>query len=433
MLLAGVLAGLGAARTPDATSLWTALGVVVLVIVLPLRQCTWPRRLAQFLAGMALVLLATHEWQSLRVAPSGADSRLLVEGVVATIPTRVGSEWRFDADVQQPDGRQRRARLTWRDATASPRVGERWRWVVRLSRRPEARNFHGPDPGRASFRDRIHLTGRILPAALNERLELARTSLDTWRARIATRISGSVADPDAAALLTALAVGVTSGMSNDQWRVFNATGTTHLVAISGLHVTLFAWLALIMARGLWRCSPLLPRMDREPFAMLLALVAAGGYSMLAGFSVPTQRTWLMLALFALARTCARHAGSGRTWSLALVAVLLFDVFAPLAAGFWLSFVAVGVILAIEASALMPEARMHRFVRLQIAVTLSLAPLTIVVFGGVSLAALVVNFAAIPIVSFVFVPLVLAGVLVALVAPALCGGFFSLAASLHAWL
>ncbi len=75
------------------------------------------------------------------------------------------------------------------------------------------------------------------------------------RARIAARIRERIADPDAAGLIAALAVGLTDGMSTDQWRVFNATGTTHLVAISGLHVTLFAMLAFGCARLLWRCMP----------------------------------------------------------------------------------------------------------------------------------------------------------------------------------
>ena len=91
---------------------------------------------------------------------------------------------------------------------------------------------------------------------------LAHASVDTLRARVAARIGDQVADPDAAALLTALAVGLTDRMSADQWRVFNATGTTHLVAISGLHVTLFALVAFVVAR----------------FAVALAAVRAPGAS-----------------------------------------------------------------------------------------------------------------------------------------------------------
>ena len=83
--------------------------------------------------------------------------------------------------------------------------------------------------------------------------------------------------------------------------------------------------------------------------------------------------------------------------------------------------------------LAPRLAARRFARVQFAVTLALAPLTCAVFGGVSLVGLAVNCLAIPVVSFVFVPLVLAGALAALVAPAACGALFSLAAALHEWL
>ena len=383
---------------------------------------------------MAFASLAVERWQALRLE---TQTRVLLEGTIRGVPVREGAEWRFDADVQLsgagvPDTRRRRARLTWRDAPVAPRSGERWRWLVRLSPAAELRNFSGIDAARFAMRDRVHLAGRILPVALNTRLALARPSVDTLRARIAARIADSVADPDAAALLTALAVGVTADMSADQWRVFNATATTHLVAISGLHVTLFAVLAFFVARRLWRWLRLV-HVDREPFAVLLGLGAAGGYSLLAGFSVPTQRTWLMLGVFALARLGARHVGAARTWALSLIAVLLLDPFAPLAAGFWLSFAAVGVILMLDSASLARESRARAFVRLQFAVMLTLAPLTFAVFGAGSLVGLAVNFIAIPVVSFVFVPLVLAGAMATLFLPLASHWVFALAAALYQWL
>jgi len=281
----------------------------------------------------------------------------------------------------------------------------------------------------------------VLPSRLNRRLLLANASVDGARARVAARIDDQVADPDAAALLVALAVGLTDRLSADQWRVFNATGTTHLVAISGLHITLFALIAFFVARLVWKWLLVLPWariVEREPFAVTLGLAAAGAYSLLAGFSVPAQRTWLMLACVALARLAARHAGSGRTWGLALIAVLLFDPFAPLSAGFWLSFVAVGVILAATSarsskSATM-VARASNAVRLQFAIMLALAPLTFAVFDGLSIAGLWVNLIAIPLVSFVLVPLVLIGTLAVLVAPGLSQMAFSAATALYdfAW-
>jgi competence protein ComEC len=364
-----------------------------------------------------------------------ADEWALLEGHILSIPARDGGEFTFDARVNLLSGadrRPRRARLRWR-VQEPPRVGERWRLLVRLGRPDPVANFHGLDPGRLAFRDGIHLQGRVLPAALNTRLLLAHDSIDTLRARVATRIAERIADPDAAGLVTALAVGLTGGMSTDQWRVFNATGTTHLVAISGLHVTLFAMLAFALARLLWRALPARLGLEREPFALLSGLLAAGGYALLAGFSVPTQRTWLMLGVFALARLAARPVSAARTWSLALMAVLLLDPLSPLAAGFWLSFIAVGVILVLETTSLLHARSRTRFLELQFAVMLALAPLTFAVFGGVSLVGLAVNLLAIPIISFVLVPVVLAGVAAAWWMPTLDGIPFGVAAKLYEWL
>jgi competence protein ComEC len=230
--------------------------------------------------------------------------------------------------------------------------------------------------------------------------------------------------------VTALAVGLTAGMSLEQWRVFNATGTTHLVAISGLHVTLFAWLSFGVARFLWRVLPFRHLLARESFALVSGLSAAGGYALLAGWSVPTQRTWLMLALYVAGRLLARQVGAGRLWSLALILVLLTDVRAPLAAGFWLSFVAVGVLLAFLAANPPGDSwwRQGRtLLTAQAVIMLALLPLGLAVFGSVSIVGWAVNLVAIPVVSFVFVPVVLLGAMLAWLAPGWSPACFALAA------
>ena len=441
-MLTGILAGLFSARLPDAWWLWLAGASAALVFGTSLRTLATARLLGGFLAGMVFASATTQGWQALCVRPGAGETRLLVEGLIRGVPAREGAELHFDMDAHivlggPQDGHAREARVSWRDAPVAPRAGERWRLLLRLTPLTGAHNFSGPDTARHAFRDGVHFTGRVLPSALNSRLVLASTSVDTLRARVALRIGDAVADPDAAALITALAVGLTDNLSTDQWRVFNATGTTHLVAISGLHVTLFALVAFLVARFVWRWLPFARNVDREPFALLLGLGAAGAYALLSGFSVPAQRTWLMLALFASARLAARHVGAGRCWALALIAVLCLDPRAPLAAGFWLSFVAVGVILmAASASAARVSfatlAGAGSAIRMQCAITLALAPLTFAVFGGLSLAGLAVNLIAIPAVSFVLVPLVLAGALAVLVAPAWSHVFFNIAASLYEW-
>ena len=430
-LLAGVLAGLGAARLPGAGWLWCAGATSGVVWLLPLRARPWPRRLALGITGSFLACVVTLHWQRLRIESDHPDGRMLLEGEIITVPARDGAEFGFDAEVRIGAGEPlRRARVRWRDPAVAPRVGERWRLLVRLAPAADTRNFSGVDIERLAFRDRIHLHARVLPSALNERLALGHDSIDALRARIARRVRERVADPDAAGLIVALAVGLTDGVSRDQWRVFNATGTTHLVAISGLHVTLFAMLAIACARRLWRFLPTGRRLEREPFAWMSGVLAAGGYALLSGFSVPAQRTWLMLGIFALAQLAARRPGAARTWAVALVAVLLLDPLAPLAAGFWLSFAAVGVILLVETTSLVPANRLQKFFGLQAGVMLALAPLTFAVFGGVSLSGFFVNFVAIPVISFVFVPLILAGAMAAAWLPALDGIFFGAAALLY---
>jgi competence protein ComEC len=432
-LLSGILVGLCAADSPHAGWMTAALLFAGVVGLTPLRRRAALSCAAFALAGAALSSRASAEWLALRIDPVSADQRVLVEGRVLDVPTRAGADLRFDAEVRIVDGPHdslpRRARLSWRDAPVAPRVGEQWRWLVRLVPLAETRNFDGFDIERIAFRNRVHFAGRVLPAKLNSRRALAASSIDTSRARIAARIDDSVVDPDAAALIIALAVGLTDRMSLDQWRVFNATGTTHLVAISGLHVTMFALLAFAIARRLWSRLPLRAALARETFAGLLGLAAAGGYALLAGFSVPAQRTWLMLAVFAFSRFAARHVGAGRVWSLALVAVLLLDPLAPLAAGFWLSFAAVGVLL-IASSAWRPRATPGAMaldaVRMQLAVMLALAPLTFAVFDAVSIGGLAVNLVAIPFVSLLLVPLVLIGAVLALALPGFDAPFFALA-------
>jgi len=439
-LLAGILAGLFCAAQPHAWWLLVASASAALAFGTRLRKFTTLRLLAWLLAGMVFASASTLRWLGLCVPAAAAETRLLVEGVIRGVPARDGAELRFDLDAvivegRPRDARARHVRVSWRNAPAAPRAGERWRLLLRLAPLTDAHNFSGPDTARHAFRDGVHLAGRVLPSALNSRLRLANTSVDTLRARVAARVGEAVADPDAAALLTALAVGLTDRLSADQWRVFNATGTTHLVAISGLHVTMFALVAFMAARFAWRWLSFARCLERETFALLLGLGAAGAYALLSGFSVPAQRTWLMLAMFVVTRLAARHVGAARYWSLALIAVLCLDPRAPLAAGFWLSFVAVGVILMVASAsrARVPVASLAGVAaaaRLQCAIVLALAPLTFAVFGGLSIAGLAVNLVAIPVVSFVLVPLVLAGALAALIVPAWNHIFFNVAASLY---
>src|SRR2546422_2429976 len=121
------------------------------------------------------------------------------------------------------------------------------------------------------------------------------------------------------------------------------------MSISGLHVTLisglFAWL---VATG-WRRVPALTLcLPARKAAAAAAIVGALGYTLLAGFAVPAQRTFYMVTVVAVALWSGRIASPGRTLALALAAVGIFDPLAPPAPGPWVS-VRAGVLFFFVAS------------------------------------------------------------------------------------
>ncbi len=429
--------------------------------------------LACLLGGLVVTGAAAQVRLEARWPAARAGDRALVTGVIDSLPVRRGDGVEFDlvGELIAPPSQARalRVRVTWRSPPVAPRAGERWRLVLRL-RPPRAPvNPGAVDQERFLFRERVDALGVVVPSRLGRREALAKPGWSAWRESIAERIRDSVEDRDAAALIAGLAVGATTAMTRDQWRVFGATGTVHLVAISGLHVTMFAWLATIAARRAWRALRLGRLCEREPLAAAVGLAAAAGYALLAGFSVPTQRTLLMLVVWWMARLTGRPDGGLEVIGLALLAVLLFDPLAPLAAGFWLSFAAIGVLIATDgvpvggagrvdaasaspgapdtaatggrAAALRLRALLARGARAtrelsatQWRVTAALAPATLLLFGSVPVAGLLANLLAIPFFSLLLVPLILASLAAWPLAPALASGGWRLAEQcyLQAW-
>lgn len=357
---------------------------------------------------LALLLLwgARGWWQGqqlLRPLPAG-DERVLIEARVESVPALTTQGWQFDATVRfprQPTWPERHLRVRLPASAVAPQVGESWQYAARLQAPADWR-------GRLRLlRDHYSGDARVTDGPLSQRLAAGPAGLDGLRARLARRIADRVADPSAAALLAALAVGVTGEVSARQWQVFNATGITHLVAISGMHVTFFAMLSMAAARRLWgllagHCP--LPR--RESFAAFIGVTLALLYALLSGFSVPAQRTVLMLAAFLLARECARCTRPAWSIVVALVAVLLYDPFALLGAGFWLSFVAVGCIVLVEGARLAQGGALAAAVRLQWLVTVMLLPATVAIFGSFAAIGLLANALAIPVFTLLLVPPVL---------------------------
>jgi competence protein ComEC len=417
------------------------VGPIVLTVPLALilRRNAATRALACACCGFLFAAAQAGQHLQQTWPEARTDERVFADVVVATIPLARGEGSSFDASIRitSPATLKRalRARLISRDAAVQPQVGERWHLLLALRPPRAALNPGAVDFERLLFHERIHATGTVLPSRLNQRMDVGHYPIDALRERIAARIGQEVVDRDAAALIAALAVGVTGAMSHEQWRVFSATGTTHLVAISGMHVTMFALVMFAIARWLWRAwAWRYTSWGRENFAAVCGLSAAAGYAVLAGLSVPTQRTLIMLAAWLLARSMARASPPLQPLAIALIGVLLLDPFAPLAAGFWLSFGAMGAILFVTQTRVTRRSALHEAVVVQLAVASALVPLTLACFGCMSVIGPLVNAAAIPYVSWLMVPVILAALVLLPFWPAASDLTLKLAEWLHnlAW-
>jgi competence protein ComEC len=418
--VAGVVLLQQQAELPAAAWLWALPACLALGVWRP--GLRLPAALAAgFLWAAACAQLRIAD----RLAPALEGRELEVTGVVASMPVADERALRFDFEPESaPPGVRlpRRLRLAWyAPSPPSPgpaaHPGERWRFTLRLRRPHGEVNPYGFDYEAWLLEHGIGATGyvRDFPRPLRlgernsalERIELARESV---RERF-LRVLGPT---PAAGMLAALAIGDQRAISNEEWRLFQRTGVTHLMSISGLHVTLvsglIAWLVGFGWRRLPRICVLLPA---RKAAAAAAVAAALGYTLLAGFGVPAQRTLLMVCVVALALWSGRLVSPARTLALALGAVVLADPWAPLAPGFWLSFGAVALIFYVAAGWTGAESRILQWGRIQWALTLGLAPAALLLFGQVSLVGPVANAVAIPLVSAVVTPLALLGAAVPL--------------------
>ena len=218
---------------------------------------------------------------------------------------------------------------------------------------------------------------------------------------------------------------IVSHHPQSDWQVFNRTGVSHLISISGLHITMIAGLFALGAGALWRRSFFTDRqlpliLPAQKVAALAGAVTALLYVLLAGFGVPAQRTLYMLIVVALALWLGRITSITHVLCLALGVVVLLDPWAVLWPGFWLSFGAVATILCATAgrTARHVQADASRWQRAKTAlalgahtqyvVTAGLVPLTMLLFSQVSLVSPVANALAIPVISLLVTPLSLLG-------------------------
>ncbi len=292
-------------------------------------------------------------------------------------------------------------------------VGQRWRFTVKLKRPHGTYNPHGFDFESWAFSENMRATGTIKTDPSNQLLNnfVWRPAyiVERLREKTVNRISTVLAGRPYAAEISALVAGDDSAIKVDDWLVYLRTGVNHLMSISGLHITMLAGLAFNAVSFIWRrVERLSLALPARQAATIAGLVAALLYSLIAGFSIPTQRTLYMLAVFAAALWSGRNVGMAKVLAIALLVVVLLDPWSVNAPGFWLSFGAVAVIsYALSGKIARPHWLMAS-IKTQWAVTIGLVPALILMFGQTSLISPVANAIAIPLISLLVVPLALLG-------------------------
>lgn len=343
-----------------------------------------------------------------------------VDRAIAPVPSRIALSWyrQIEAEPDEEGGEEAAPAGT----LPLPHAGERWRFLVRLKRPHGNVNPHGFDYEAWLFERGIRATGYVRKAALtvrqNERLDMRAGgfagAVERLRERTRSRIQHELPEAPYAGILAALAVGDQQAIPPELWRLFAATGITHLMSISGLHVTMIGGLVAWLANLLWRRSSRLPLLwPAQKTAAIAGFAGACGYALLAGFGVPAQRTLYMLGVVAVALTSGRVVAAPKVLGAALLLVLLADPWAVLATGFWLSFGAVALLFFIANGRLDQQGHRHWLIewgRAQWAMTLGLLPALLALFQQFSLVSPLANAIAIPLVSLLVTPLALLGCL-----------------------
>ena len=369
-------------------------------------------------SGAGWLALAGHFALAERLPEAQAGEDRVLEGVIASIPAEGVGRLRFVFEpLSPPAGMPRRIRLTWYDAPGIPDAGSRWRLRVRL-RPPSGSSNPGTfDYERWLLEQGIGATGYVRRSPENVRIggpkELAGQIL-RLRESGARRLREAVDDPRAAAIVQALTLGVKNDLGDATRAVLRMTGTSHLLAISGLHVGIVGGLGALFGRllwtTLWRVLPLAPGgPGRRAFAALFCGLFALVYTVLAGAGIPSRRALIMLVVVSLVLLARRRRGPWVPIASAVLVLLLWNPLSVLSPGFWLSVTAVAGLTAGAAGFVSRRGVIRGLLHAQLAVWLALFVPGLLIFGGLPVFGPAVNLLAVPVFSLAVVPASLIGI------------------------
>ena len=310
------------------------------------------------------------------------------------------------------DGKAQQIFINWK-ALEKPQVGEIWRADVSLRPISARLNHGGFDRQQWYFSKRIIAVGNVKSAVkigddFSYRIDFLQNSLKQTEG---LSLQG---------LLIALAFGERAWLDNKTWLIYQQTNTAHLIAISGLHIGLAMGIGFFFARLL---QILLPTRFISPwFPLCFGVLIALGYAYLARFSLPTFRAMMALLFIAILQCSRRYYAPSQMLCLVVAFLLFCDPLMPLSVSFWLSVGAVTCLIVwyryVPLSIIeWRHQKLSRKVRwilglfhLQLGLLILFTPIQLFFFNGLALNGFLANLIAVPLYSFLLVPLILFAVL-----------------------
>jgi competence protein ComEC len=382
------------------------------------------RLILLFCLGFSWALLRIGSDVSHSLNPDLESKVVQLTGNVISLPVIYDDHVQFLFDVNDVVDNQKHhftspgiIRLNWYKTKVIPAPGETWLLSAKLKRPYSFMNSGGFDYETWMMRQGIKATGYVKKSKTNQMLrESNGFFMQRLRYKLSQEIKNKI-DKPLRGLVLALSLGDRSQLDPNQWRALTHTGTNHLIAISGLHLGLIAGLIYFLSQTIWRQFYFATQIIPAPIiASILAFAGAFIYAALAGFSLPTQRALIMIAVFLLGLLSSRRLLVSNVVCIAIFLILLLDPFSILAADFWLSFTAVTLILYITRYRHSDQSPLRRWLQLQCLLSLGLTPFLIFWFKQFPLYSIFANLLAIPIIGFIIVPLVLLAMFLLLTFP-----------------
>ncbi len=340
------------------------------------------------------------------VKPHFLNKNIVITGTIVDLPQIDKFRSRFLFETQTPF--KAKIKLSWYSKKPI-KAGEKWQLFVKLKQNNGFQNPTGFDYEKWLFSQKINASGYVKKSTQNKLLNTP-FSLSSWRGDIRRSLIEITQNLEYIGILLALATGDRSQIKKEDWLTFTQTGTSHLSVVSGLHIGLISGFFFLIFKWLWsRCEKCCLKIPNQIFGAYFAIFAALIYALAAGFSVPTQRAFIMVLIFFSHFIFRRYENTWTLYAYALITVLILNPLSVLTVGFWLSFVMVFAILY-GLHLTKTKSWFIKILWIQIIISFAGLPLLILFFQTLLLTSPLANIIAVPFVTLLIMPLLLTAII-----------------------